>query len=475
MQKKTRHASVKIVFGVGISLLILLSLLSFIRIVDLIDAFNWVNHSERVKIELERIAFALSNAESGQRGFKMTDDSSFLEPVFPVRVTVNKQLDSVMSLTRDNQFQQQNGEVLRRLINARLDYLFVRLADTTDTHFPLEKWRPGKLLMDSLLQQIDKMEKEEDRLLMIRTTTLENESYLTPLITIFLMAGAIIMVIIAYLKIASDLRASDQLKKQLEENRTELIRTNDLLIKNNSDLEKSNKELETFNYISSHDLQEPLRKIQNFSSRIITDGPENISETNRKYFVKISNSAERMELLIQDLLAYSRARTTDLKFEVVDVKEILNEVISEFSEIVLEEKATIEVLETSEARIIPFQFRQLMQNLVSNALKFAKDEEPSRITISCKKVKAEDVRETTLQKGKAYSHLCITDNGIGFEQQYQDLIFEVFQRLQSKQGVAGTGIGLAIVKKIAENHNAVITVKSELNHGATFNIYFPFS
>ncbi|MDP9042509.1 MAG: PAS domain-containing protein [Bacteroidota bacterium] len=245
------------------------------------------------------------------------------------------------------------------------------------------------------------------------------------------------------------------------------------LAENNIELAKMNKELQSFAYISSHDLQEPLRKIQTFASLIAEKEFLNLSDSGKEYFNRMQDSAFRMQTLIDDLLAYSRTNSGDRKFENTDLNKIVEEVRMDLSEELKQKEATIETNGICEVNIIPFQFRQLLQNLVSNSLKFSNPARPLRIKIKSKIEKGAEFNNERLSKNNNYCHISISDNGIGFEQQFSDKIFELFQRLHGKQDYKGTGIGLAIVKKIVENHEGIITAKGELNKGATFDIFLP--
>ncbi len=251
-----------------------------------------------------------------------------------------------------------------------------------------------------------------------------------------------------------------------------LQRTNELNQKN-MDLQKINKELQSFVYISSHDLQEPLRKIQTFSSRILEKEYTILSDNSKKYFNRMQESAHRMQSLIQDLFAYSRTTTQERKFEIIDLLVIIKDIKDTLKEELEHKNVLFELKNICNVKIIPFQFKQLLLNLVSNSIKFAKADEPLRIKISCEIKNGALFEIDALSAEITYCHICISDNGIGFEQQYSERIFEVFQRLHSKEEYDGTGIGLAIVKKIVENHNGVITANGELHQGATFNIYIP--
>ncbi len=249
------------------------------------------------------------------------------------------------------------------------------------------------------------------------------------------------------------------------------LRTNELQHKN-MDLEKMNKELQSFVYISSHDLQEPLRKIQTFSSRILEKDFETLSETAKKHFSRMQKAAFRMQTLIQDLIAYSRTNVQEIKFEIVDLQEIIEEIQETLSEELEQSNVTFKLNNICELKIIPVQFKQVIHNLISNSIKFAKADHPIIIEIDCKKVGGKEIGNEALSD-RDYWHIKFSDNGIGFEQQYHEKIFEVFQRLHSKDDYTGTGIGLAIVKRIIENHEGVIVASGKLDEGATFDIYIP--
>ncbi len=281
-------------------------------------------------------------------------------------------------------------------------------------------------------------------------------------------SGSTVKWIVAVTEIQKQVEQRTELEREVENRTNELKQANQELL-------NINKELEEFTYVSSHDLQEPLRKIQTFASRILEKENQNLSENGKNYFHLMQQSAQRMQQLIQDLLAFSRLNIAERKFEHADLNLIIEEVKREFKEEIAEKHAVIEVKEICEVHIIPFQFRQLMHNLISNALKFSDPQRPPHIAITSRNVKFEKLNVEGLSPKKEYCHISITDNGIGFEQNFSTKIFQVFQKLHGKEEFAGTGIGLAIVKKIVDNHNGVITATSELNKGSTFNIYIPTS
>ena len=271
--------------------------------------------------------------------------------------------------------------------------------------------------------------------------------------------------VIGYSKVTHDLTEKKQAEDQLKANAA-------LLEQKNAELEKMNKELQSFAYISSHDLQEPLRKIQTFASQIVQKEVQNLSPEGKDKFQRMQNAAKRMQNLIEDLLSYSRTSTSERKFEKTDLKKIIDEVTEDLKEEIQKQNARIEIGKLCQAQIIPFQFRQLIHNLLSNSLKFTKAGTTPLIKIEDEVAKGSKLNKD-LDPNANYCHLRVSDNGIGFEPQYKDKIFEVFQRLHGKDQYPGTGVGLAIVKKIVENHNGIITATAEPGKGARFDIYFP--
>ena len=272
--------------------------------------------------------------------------------------------------------------------------------------------------------------------------------------------------VIGFSKVTHDLTEKKELDDALKTKRTELE-------EKNIELQQMNRELESFAYISSHDLQEPLRKIQIFASRIVEKEYDALSENGKYLFKRMQISAERMQALIDDLLAYSRTHDLTGDFKMTDLGDLIEQVKQDFSDELVQKNGTIEILAPCTINIIPFQFKQLFYNLLSNSLKFSHSGKPLQIKIDNELVEGGDIKDLDLLKDKIYCHITYSDNGIGFDQQYSDKIFEIFQRLHGKTEYPGTGIGLAIIKRIVENHKGNITAEGRLGKGATFNIYIP--
>lgn len=260
------------------------------------------------------------------------------------------------------------------------------------------------------------------------------------------------------------------LEYELNQNISEGLRE---VASQNIRLEKMNKELQAFAYISSHDLQEPLRKIQTFISLITAKELSTLSEKGKEYFFRINRASVRMSSLIRDLMAYNQTSNSSKIFKTINLSSVIAEVKMDLEEEILKYDATVQLLEDYEVHVIPSQFRQLFHNLISNSLKFSRQDLQPKILIECREAKGSAFDYVKLDAKKNYFKISITDNGVGFENQYSERIFEFFQRLDSNVHVYGTGIGLSTVEKIVEHHRGFIYAEGEIGKGATFCIFLP--
>jgi PAS domain S-box-containing protein len=240
----------------------------------------------------------------------------------------------------------------------------------------------------------------------------------------------------------------------------------------NLELEQSNANLEEFAYVASHDLQEPLRKISIFGDRLSLNHSDRMNDDGKLFLEKIVESSRRMQGMINDLLSVSLI-SGDKSFQPYSLRSILNEVLQTLEVKIEAKKATITSDDLPTATIIPSQIRQLFQNLISNSLKFVVEDKVPEIKISHSILNYSQVFEYNLPTGKQYIKININDNGIGFEKEFASKIFTIFQRLHGKSEYEGTGIGLAICKKIVENHEGVIFAEGRPGNGSTFTIIIP--
>lgn len=254
---------------------------------------------------------------------------------------------------------------------------------------------------------------------------------------------------------------------------TELMKKSKELEEKNSKLISMNSELESFNNIVGHDLQEPLRKIQMFISRIESkEFLETSSETTIVYFGKIRSAAERMQNLMTDLVNYTRTIKGDRIFEQVDLNTVFEEITEELSLIIEEKNAKISIDHLPTVLGTRFQIQQLFINLISNALKYVKPDVSPMIEVKIEEFLIEIVNEKSISSND-YHKITVSDNGIGFEQQHADKIFMLFKRLETDQTYKGTGLGLAICKKIVDNNNGLITALGVPDKGSVFTVYLP--
>jgi signal transduction histidine kinase/DNA-binding response OmpR family regulator len=264
----------------------------------------------------------------------------------------------------------------------------------------------------------------------------------------------------------TDIHEQKLLSENLEQRVGERTRELEII---NRELEASNHDLQQFASVASHDLQEPLRKIQLFSSLIQTRPDADPEMVN--YLRKIRDSSARMRKLIEDLLSFARISQA-ATFEITSIATIVRDILVDLELLIQEKKATLDIGPLPVVEVVPGLIRQVFQNIISNALKFSKTDEPPLVTIRSEYVDEPSATAPSVEKGD-YCRISIRDNGIGFDEQYVDKIFTLFQRLNDQEQYAGTGIGLAIAKKIVEKHNGMITVHSQPEEGSVFIVLLP--
>lgn len=292
----------------------------------------------------------------------------------------------------------------------------------------------------------------------------EYRHFLLKTIPIF-QQGSIIRWVGTFTDIHQQKTANELLEQKVE------LRTKELVSKN-SELEITNHELQQFAWVVSHDLKEPLRKIQTFNHLIRDKFLGNNAEASSYLDRSISSSA-RMSQLISDLLAYSRL-SVEAKFKPTDLNALFRDVLTDFDEIITKKTVQIRIDPIPVIDTIPSQIRQVFQNLISNALKFSRENVTPHILVTSELIENKSIDGIANPNGK-YCRIVIEDNGIGFEEKFLDRIFIIFQRLNNQNRYEGTGIGLAIAKKIMDKHNGLISARSKVNEGACFILVMPVS
>lgn len=254
---------------------------------------------------------------------------------------------------------------------------------------------------------------------------------------------------------------------------TEQYSVNLAMEKVNNNLQTINDELESFNNIVSHDMQEPLRKIQMFISRIEQDELQKLSPTAQGYFNRISFAANRMQNLMIDLVNYSQSVKGEKIFEKVELKSIVERVVEMLPLEMEEHKVKVQIDELPEIIGLPFQLQQLFVNLISNSIKFGKEDDLNLIHIYEEEIVEGEVKESLEFSAKEFYKIIVSDTGVGFDQQFATKIFKLFGILKKNSQHKGTGIGLAICKRVMDNHNGFIYAKGAINDGSKFILYFP--
>lgn len=580
----------KIIFVISIFVIFFISGITFKHLNTVQKTTYQVTRSYKVSLELERLISYLKDAETGQRGYILSRDSTFLKPYIYSKVKIENSFNKLRQLTQDNPKQLDNIDKLKFLINKRKNYLskniyLIEKDDFSNPEFQ-KNLHIGKTTMDSIRLHINEMDDIEDKLFKYRTAEFNSTIKFTPIIIYITLLTTLILIVFAFVKISRDLvnlkASNDKLiiadesskmaeivgnfgswqfdmeenkyifsdneyrllgcepqsfeaslenfmkfvhpedishveknvKKMVEKEnlpsftyriirqdgeirhlkglgksivdksgkKTILGTSNDitdefvakqLIEDRNQELEANNKELSAFNYVASHDLQEPLRKIQTFISRIAEKEASNFSDSGKEYMNRIQIASERMRLLIDDLLQFSRTNKAEKVVEETDLNVLFENAKQELSHNIENLKAVITCEELPTAKVIPFQIQQLFSNIINNSLKYSKENVVPTINIRYEKVTSQTDYQIPSKNKNKFHKITFKDNGIGFEKEYKEKIFILFSRLHNKNEYSGTGIGLSICKKIAENHKGYIFADGEPNVGAVFTVYLP--
>jgi signal transduction histidine kinase/CHASE3 domain sensor protein len=579
----------KIIFTVSVAIIFFIGAITFKHVTVLKKTSTWISKSYEVNIELERLLSYVKDAETGQRGYLLSKDKSFLTPYYDSNASIKKSFKRVSELTINSRTQQINLQKLQYLISRHLNYLSKTLylveSKEYNKKIVASNLLTGKQAMDSIRIEIEGMITTQKNLLKFRQHDYNSTMNYTPLLIYLTLLITLILITVAFIKMNRDLvllkntihtlsvaievnnlseivgnfgswqlnletgqytfsdnqyrllgcepqsfeATTDAYKKFIHpddlhileennhkiqsqsvlppfvyriirkdgevrylkvmgqtvtvsaDNKTFIGTTRDitseiddqiLTEERNRELESNNKELSAFNYIASHDLQEPLRKIETFISRLVSKDFNNISPSGQQYVTSIQKSTNRMRLLIEDLLHFSRTNKTEKNIEKADLNSLLENAKQDLAQNIEEKKAIIESDNLPTLNIIPFQIQQLFINLIGNSLKYSKNDVAPIIKITYSKVISNE-EEALPNTHHHYHKIAIEDNGIGFEQEYAKNIFVLFNRLHNKNEYQGTGIGLAICKKIVENHKGFIIANGKLVIGAQFIIYLP--
>ncbi|MEW6127288.1 MAG: CHASE3 domain-containing protein [Acidobacteriota bacterium] len=443
---------------------------------------NIVDNERRVSLTLEVMNYleslrALSIAnESSMRGFVLTGDNFFINDYEQDKAQTFELIQNIRNRTSDNPLQQQQINKLETYIQEKFLYSDEAVKRRWESGYETAKEfvasGKGKGLMKEINSTAETMIKEETNLLNIRqeqsadSIRTANFSFaVTTILASLLLFG----VYYFFSQILKERRNSEDALRIANEKLESTVAERTL------ELERSNRELQDFAFVASHDLQEPLRKIQAFGDRLKLKYRPELGAQGTDYLNRMQNAAERMSRLITDLLTFSRVSTHTQPFQPINLNQTVDEVLSDLEVRIQQTAGKVEVGELPEIAADPLQMRQLFQNLIGNALKFHRPEEPPIIHIIGEILNGNANDSEDLTATVPQCQIIVSDNGIGFDESYVERIFTPFQRLHNKNEYEGTGMGLAVCRKIVERHNGTIIAKSTPGQGSQFIINLPIN
>lgn len=445
------------------------------NVLNAIDANRQEQNSTLRNIAtLNRLYLEVLLAETGQRGYLLTDTSEYLLPYSQAVSILETELADPRALDLDEE-QVVRYERFSGLIREKL----AELASTVSSANANRQFEAiqqvftnrGFVLMDALSGVVDEMLAYENQVLVERQASTERSRILALYMIIAANLLGVLMVLIVA-RLARKARTIEELYVKSLQDATETLelkvaeRTERLQHYSN-ELKRSNRELEDFAFVASHDLQEPLRKIQAFGDRLETGLETQLQEQEKDYLRRMRSAASRMSQLIEDLLSISRITSKAQPFIKVSLLKVIEYVFENLELVIEESDAQFEIESLPEIEADPSQMRQLFQNLIGNALKFRKPDQTPHISIR--------VRNLTepISHFSDWVDIEVSDNGIGFDSGHAEMIFKPFQRLHGRDQYAGTGIGLAICRRIVERHGGTITASSTEGQGTIFSIRLP--
>lgn len=455
----------KTVVTLGLASVILVSLnaLFYWSFIKQKQTSERVNKSQQTLQKLEGILSAVKDAETGQRGYLLTGRESYLEPYNIATKTINPQIKELKKLLASDPNQQQQLSILEPLVQKKITELkeTIDLKKIQDAKAAREivLTNQGQEFMDRIRAAIQDMESKESKQLQNWLKAKEEEAQR---VQVLFLLGIVLNLIAFYLvchaiqQETNERRQAEASLKQLNEQLDSKVQERTAELKEvNTSLLLSNRELEQFAYVASHDLQEPLRAVNSYTQLLARKYQGNLDAKADKYIGYIVEGSTRMQQLINDLLELSRVGTRCKDLKPTDCEAVLSQVLDNLKVALAENNALITHDPLPTVMGDQTQLIQLFQNLIGNAIKF-RGEEPPRVHVSAVQQEHEWAFE-------------VCDNGIGMEAEYFERIFMIFQRLNSRKEYPGTGIGLAVCKKIVERHGGRIWVESTLGSGTTFH------
>lgn len=421
----------------------------------------------------------LAAAESSQRGYLLTEDPDYLQPYHQTLIVVDGLLQELGQATSDLPRQKDRFLLLHTYVRNKIDDMqrIVALTDRDQIRAAIRqvKTDEGIELMRVISQLLAEMENDEFMLLEEnKIVAADNREFILMALLLANGVGLLLSLGVFYYlyrnsnKVAELNSALALANAELEEK----VGARTLaLLQYSEELQRSNRELEEFAFVASHDLQEPLRKIRAFGDRLQQKFSAQLGDSGSDYISRMQLAAERMSTLIDDLLSFSRVATKQVPFVSVDLNDVMRRVMGDLDYYIEETNAQLHIDPLPIIDADPSQIAQVFTNLIANSLKFRLPDARPIITVTCETNVASPIADDS----RAWCCLRHSDLGIGFEAQYAERVFSLFQRLHGRDEYSGTGIGLALCRKIIERHGGTITAQSALGEGAVFTIYLPMT
>jgi signal transduction histidine kinase len=438
-------------FFTSIIVVVGLALTSYLYFNGMLELSRWVSHARRVLYHSEQVRSFASEIETAQKGYGLTGDELFLGPYVETKKLIQNHLRQLDSLTTDNQGQHDRVLKLNDVVDQRIKFSD-KVIETRKESFEKSKalvlTLQGKKLAGEIKQMINEFQEEENNL--ITTRSLNARQQFFQFVTAFLalvVSSLVILVVLTYM-VNSNLQRRTLVEEKLKQAELEAM--------------KINNELESFTYSVSHDLRAPLRSINGYARILKEDYSDKIDEEGNRTIDVITKNAKRMGQLIDDLLGFSRLGRQEIRRSKINMEDLVKGILTELVE---QEKGREIILDIKPLKVSMGDvnmIRQVWINLLSNALKYTQKKEVTRIEINC--------IDQAPQNEIVYY---VRDNGAGFDMKYENKLFGVFHRLHKAEDFEGTGVGLALCKRIIDRHKGRIWVDAKVNEGAVFYFSLP--
>lgn len=490
MELPRRIVYSRIIFSTGIVLLASLCGLFLYETYQQNVSTTVVDHSSMINQKLDQIYTNLNERESSLRAYLLSRDQADIK-LGQQKKNIDKLFHQIDSLKPNDNLTQSLG-ILKRLSEESRklrDSVLSQVSSGPDVSkaYILDVLNTGTMRLATIRKHIDEMQRVSAAESRARGIEAKKHTILATLIGVAASIFSVVVFVLAFYFIDQELKRSQlyvdetkvlnekvaQINKELQFANSNLTRLNRELETKNVQLERYAREISSFTHITSHDMQEPLRKIEFFISVILEKEEQNLSDEGKRILGKITQSVLRMRKLFLSMLEFSLTNTADNNEEEFDLNEVLKTTLETLKIYIKDSNAQIESDTLPTIKGIRYQFIQLFENIISNAIKFRRKDVLPELQISCQVVNSADHPKQGLRSNTSYYKIDFTDNGTGFDPIYSEKIFDIFQRLVPRTDTFGVGIGLTISRKIAENHKGILVADGRPNQGSTFSLFVP--